>query len=127
MDALVAPTGSPAWPTDLVSGDAFQGGSSTAAAMAGYPLVTVPAGYTFGLPVGITFMASAWSEPLLIKLASGFEAANPVRQAPTYLPTLPVEDPRAKRAGLPQRRSPEELMARILDHKSFWRRRPHSL
>jgi len=127
VDALVAPTGSPAWPTDLVSGDAFQGGSSTAAAMAGYPLVTVPAGFTFGLPVGITFMASAWSEPLLIKLASGFEAATGVRTQPTFLPTLPVADPRAKRASLPRRRDGRELLERLNDWKSFRLRRPHSL
>ena len=126
----MAPTGSPAWPNDLVSGDAFQGGSSTAAAMAGYPLVTVPAGYAFGLPVGITFMASAWSEPLLIKLASGFEAATGARQAPSYLPTLPVEDPRMKRTPAPRATSAAraaELRARALDAKSYLRRRPHSI
>lgn len=130
VDALVAPTGSPAWPTDLVSGDAFQGGSSTAAAMAGYPLVSVPAGYAFGLPVGISFMASAWSEPLLIKLASGFEAATRARQTPTYLPTLPVEDPRTRRAPVPRASQADRakaLLARALDAKSYLRRRPHSI
>src|SRR6185436_20849480 len=78
--AIVAPTNSPAWPTDLVNGDAFLFGSSGFAAVAGYPLVTVTAGFAFGLPVGITFMASAWSEPTLIKLASGFELAADVRR-----------------------------------------------
>jgi amidase len=70
LDAIVAPTNSPAWPTDLINGDAFLFGSSGFAAVAGYPLVSVTAGYVFGLPVGITFMASAWSEPTLIRIAS---------------------------------------------------------
>ncbi len=91
LDALVAPTGSPAWPTDLINGDHFLGGSSSPAAVAGYPLVAVPAGYSFGLPVGITFMGRAYSEPTLIKLAYAFEQATRVRQAPTYLPTLDLE------------------------------------
>jgi amidase len=88
VDAIVAPTNSPAWPIDLINGDAFLFGSSGFAAVAGYPLVSVTAGYVFGLPVGITFMASAWSEPTLIKLASGFEAAADVRRAPRFLPTF---------------------------------------
>jgi amidase len=74
LHAIVAPTNTPAWPTDLINGDAFLFGSSGFAAVAGYPLVTVTAGFAFGLPVGLTFMASAWSEPTLIRLASGFEA-----------------------------------------------------
>jgi amidase len=89
LDAIVAPTGSPAWPTDLVNGDHFLGGSSSVAAVAGYPLISVPAGFAFGLPVGITFMGGAFSEPMLIRLASGFEAATGVRRAPRYEPTLP--------------------------------------
>jgi hypothetical protein len=84
----VAPTNSPAWPTDLINGDAFLFGSSGFAAVAGYPLVSVTAGYVFGLPVGITFMASAWSEPTLIRVASGFEAAADVRRAPRFLRTF---------------------------------------
>lgn len=92
LDALVAPTGSPAWPTDLVNGDHFLGGSSSPAAMAGYPLITVPAGYSFGLPVGITFMGRAYSEPVLIKLAHGFEQATRHRRPPQYLPTLPLDE-----------------------------------
>jgi amidase len=90
LDALVAPTGSPAWPNDLVNGDHFLGASSTPAAMAGYPLINVTAGYAFGLPVGMSFMGRAWSEPTLIKLASGFEAVTERRRAPRFLPTLPV-------------------------------------
>ena len=90
LDALVAPTNSPAWPTDLVNGDAFLGGSSAFGAVAGYPLITMPAGLSFGLPVGITFMGTAWSEPQLITLCSGFENANPVRVPPTYIESLPL-------------------------------------
>jgi amidase len=89
LDALVAPTGSPAWTIDLINGDHFLGASSGPAAVAGYPIVNVPAGFAFGLPVGISFMGTAWSEPTLIKLASGFEAAHRVRQAPQYLPSVP--------------------------------------
>ncbi len=92
LDALVAPTGSPAWPTDLVNGDHFLGASSGPAAVAGYPIINVPMGLAFGLPVGISFMAGAFSEPTLIKLASGFEAATRARRRPTYLPTLPLPE-----------------------------------
>ncbi len=88
LDALVAPTGSPSWPTDLVNGDHFLGASSTAAAMAGYPLINVPAGQVFGLPVGLSFMGTAFSEPTLIKLASGFEHATGARRKPRFLPRL---------------------------------------
>ncbi len=88
LDAIVAPTGSPAWPTDLLNGDHFLGGSSSYAAMAGYPLVTVPMGAAFGLPVGITFMGRQWAEPTLIKLASGFEAQAGARTPPGFLETL---------------------------------------
>jgi amidase len=88
LDALVAPTGSPSWPIDLVNGDHFLGASSGPAAVAGYPIINVPAGHAFGLPVGISFMASAFSEPTLIKLASGFEAVTRARRRPTFIPTL---------------------------------------
>jgi amidase len=73
LDAIVAPTGSPAWPTDLVNGDHFLGASSTPAAVAGYPSVTVPAGWVHGLPVGLAFIGRAWSEPKLIALAYAYE------------------------------------------------------
>lgn len=86
LDALVAPTGSPAWPTDLINGDHFLGASSSPAAMAGYPLVTVPAGDAWGLPVGLTFMGRAWSEPTLVKLAYAFEQGTLHRKAPRMLP-----------------------------------------
>ena len=86
LDAIIAPTGGPAWNTDLVNGDHFGGGSSTAAAVAGYPNVTVPAGYVFGLPVGVSFFGSAYSEPVLIKLAYAYEQASMFRRPPRFLP-----------------------------------------
>ncbi len=91
LDALVAPTGGPAWLTDLVNGDHVAGGSSNAAAVAGYPNINVTAGFLSGLPVGISFFGRAWSEPTLIKLASGFENATKARQAPKFLPTIGPE------------------------------------
>lgn len=88
LDAIVAPTGQPAWPIDLLNGDHFLGASSTPAAIAGYPLVTVPAGFVHGLPVGLTFMGTAYSEPALIKFAYAFEQGTKLRRPPRYLPTL---------------------------------------
>jgi amidase len=90
LDALVAPTGSPAWLTDLVNGDHSGGGSSNAAAVAGYPNINVPAGNLWGLPVGISFFGRAWSEPTLIKLAYAFEQATKARITPKFLPTVKV-------------------------------------
>ncbi len=88
LDAIVAPTGGPAWLTDLINGDHVAGGSSNAAAVAGYPNINVPAGFIFGLPVGISFFGRAWSEPTLIKLAYGFEQTTQARQAPRFLPNV---------------------------------------
>ena len=88
LDAMVAPTQGPAWLIDLANGDSGSGGSSTSpAAVSGYPSITVPAGYYFGLPIGISFWGRAWSEALLIEIASGFEHETKVRKAPKFLPT----------------------------------------
>jgi amidase len=84
IDALVAPTGGPAWLTDLVNGDHEGGGSSSPAAAAGYPSVTVPAGYVFGLPVGISFFGRPYTEPKLLKFAFAFEQASKARKPPEF-------------------------------------------
>src|SRR5215216_2823613 len=87
LDAMIAPTGGPPWPTDWANGDHFTGGYSSASAVAGYPHITVPAGYVFGLPVGISFFGGAFSEPKLIKIAYAFEQATKARRTPKFLPT----------------------------------------
>ena len=91
LDALIAPTGGPAWTTDLVNGDHFTGGSSTPAAVAGYPNVQVPAGYVYGLPVGISFFGRAFTEPKLIRLAYAYEQATRHRQPPRLLPAADLK------------------------------------
>ncbi len=88
LDALVAPTDSPAWMTDLVDGDHFLGGCSSLAAVAGYPHITVPAGFVFGLPIGISFFGRAWSESELLNIAYGFEQVSKARRKPEFLPTV---------------------------------------
>lgn len=88
LDAIIAPTAGPACNTDWINGDHFSGGSSSPAACAGYPAITVPAGFISGLPVGITFMGAAWSEPVLIKLAFAFEQATRHRKMPGFKPRL---------------------------------------
>ena len=84
LDAIVAPSGGPAWLTDYVNGDHYAGGSSTPAAVAGYPSITVPAEYVCGLPVGLSFIGPAWSEPVLIRYAYAFEQATQVRKPPEF-------------------------------------------
>jgi len=91
LDAIVCPSGGPAWVIDLVNGDGVRNwdmDSTTYAAVAGYPHVTVPAGYIFGLPVGLSFFAGAWQEPTLIKLAYAFEQASNIRVPPQFLPSV---------------------------------------
>jgi amidase len=88
LDAIVAPTGGPAWLTDLVNGDHVAGGSSNAAAVAGYPNINVTAGFISGLPVGISFFGRPWSEPTLIRLAFAFEQTTKARQSPRFLSTI---------------------------------------
>jgi len=87
LDALVVLTNGPAHLTDLINGDSFSGSSSSPAAVAGYPTITLPGGWINGLPVGISFIGGAWSEPVLIRLAYGLERALQMRKAPRFLPT----------------------------------------
>src|SRR5437660_908694 len=102
LDAIVTPTDNPSWPTDLINGDHFVVGSSSPPAIVGYPNINVPMGMTFGVPVGISFFSTAFSEPTLIKLTSGFEAVTHARQVPQFLQTLPFSEP----SPTPGRRHP---------------------
>jgi amidase len=95
LDALVAPTFAPAWMVDLVNGDSFPSGAaspSSIAAVAGYPHITVPMGYYRGVPVGLSFFGTAWSEPTLIKIAYAYEQATKHRRPPTFAPTADLDD-----------------------------------
>ena len=89
LDALIAPTNPAAWMIDPVHGDQFPGGGfSSAAAVAGYPHITVPMGFLFGLPLGLSFFGAAWTEAKLLGYAYAFEQAAQVRQSPRFLPTV---------------------------------------
>ncbi|HEY9049814.1 MAG TPA: amidase [Ohtaekwangia sp.] len=87
LDALMAPTGSPAWKTDLIDGDHFLGGSSSLAAIAGYPSIAVPMGFVDELPVDVSFFGKAWSESVLIEIAYAYEQGTRHRKAPKYIPS----------------------------------------
>ena len=91
LDAFVAPTLGPACMTDLLNGDRWLGGSVSPAAISGYPSITVPAGYFFGLPIGMSFFGRAWSEPKLLKFAYAFEQATKFRKAPHFLKTANLQ------------------------------------
>ncbi|PKP41929.1 MAG: amidase [Bacteroidetes bacterium HGW-Bacteroidetes-10] len=91
LDAIIAPTGGPAWKTDMVNGDNFLGSSSSFAAISGYPNITVPMGFIGDLPVGVSFFGRAWSEPVLLNIAYSFEQGTMKRKAPKYLNSLMVK------------------------------------
>jgi amidase len=88
LDAIVSPTNSPAWKTDYAAGDTFVLGSSTPAAVAGYPNVSVPAGFAGPLPIGVSFFAGRWSDAKVLALAAAFERAQPARRAPRFIPSI---------------------------------------
>jgi len=91
LDAIIAPSGGPAWLTDWINGDHYGGGSSSPAAVAGYPNITVPAGYVHGLPVGISFFTGAFQEPTLFRIAYAFEQTTKIRRPPMFLPTANLQ------------------------------------
>ncbi len=88
LDALIAPTGGPAWTTDLLNGDHYTGGYSTPSAVAGYPNINVPIGFVSGLPIGLSIFGRAWSEAKLISIAYSYEQATKMRRPPKFIPTL---------------------------------------
>lgn len=121
VTALVAPSGGPAWTTDLINGDHFGGSSTYPSAVAGYPIVNVPMGFVDGvLPVGLSFIGTAWSEPTLIKYAYAYEQATKLRRPPTYIPMLPFPNGQpafTSTKGLPERL--EFLMDRLKINQNF--------
>jgi amidase len=112
ISAIVTPTGAPAWTTDLINADHFVFGTSQLAAIVGYPIINVPMGNVLGLPVGISFIGTGFSEPTLIKLASGFEHATNARIVPQFFSTLPLNTsgiPLTRRQSSPGRNKPHSL------------------
>ena len=87
LDAIVSPTGGPAWKTDLINGDNFVLSTSVNAALSGYPNINVPLGFIGDVPVGLSFYGRAWSEPLLLKIAYSYEQGTKHRRPPRFLPT----------------------------------------
>jgi amidase len=123
LDAIAAPTGTPAWPTDLLLGDRFLFGSSSLAAVGGYPIINVPLGNVFGLPMGISFLGTAFSEPTLIKVASGFEHVTKARIVPKFADNLPPENQPGDQAGQPHRFGSWSGRR----HSAMKHRRPHHM
>jgi amidase len=101
VDAIVAPSNAPAWPTDYANGDHHVGGNSTPAAVSGYPNVTVPAGFAFDLPLGLSFVGRPWTEGTLIRLASAFEHATGYRRPPDLRARVAPGGPAAENLGTP--------------------------
>jgi len=114
LHAIVAPTDNPAWPTDLINGDHFVIGTSGPAAIVGYPIINVPMGFVFGVPVGISFMGTAFSEPTLIELAAGFEHVTQARRTPQFLRTLPFDTTGLPSRVRPVRRGPQRVVPRFM-------------
>jgi amidase len=136
LDAIVSATDNPAWATDLLYGDHFIYGTSSLAAPEGYPIVQVPAGMVFGVPMGISFFGTAFNEPSLIKLASGFEAVTQVRKhnVPTFAQTVPFDHiagttlmPPQARGIPPASRNKQPLPNQTPAGQKVETRRPHHL
>jgi hypothetical protein len=134
---VVTATDNPAWATDLLYGDHFIYGTSGMAGGPGYPIVQVPAGMVFGVPLGVSFFGTAFSEPTLIKLASGFEAVTQVRahNLPTFAPTVPFDHiagttllpPHRRNAPSEERGSPQAPPSNAGREQGKEHRRPHHL
>jgi amidase len=121
LTAIATPTGTAAWTTDVINGDHFEFATSGLAAIVGYPIVQVPMGQMFGLPIGISFIGPAFSEPALIKVAAGFEAVTHARIVPQLFRTLPLDNV----AGVPLAGRKRHGANKQLSASGRWR--PHSM